>query len=207
MSKSDTILGRKHLHNFLFMLIFCVNVLCAQKLKPGCGFEYALSFNGHGSFISPYAGLNASKFSFKLGPLIQKRYTSVNGVKLTYSHLLARRDKYLVLADDIYPVEGPFRLNVFTYLQYIHNGFLSYNRTKEELLMNPETKTDWNAVRLSTVEAGAGFELVIKFSEHIRLRNFLGLSFYYHTSYLQGMYHEKAAPSLVFGTGINIPRF
>jgi hypothetical protein len=178
----------------------------AQKFDPGVGFEGFISFNGHGPFLSGYGSFNSEKHSLKLGPMLQTRNMRLNGLKFTYSYSVARRER-IILADEPRTVGGPFRFGFFTFAQYIHNGDLSVNRVEEEAVRNPERLTDWNGVKMSTLEGGAGFELSIRLSRRMQLRNFMGLSVYYHLNQPEGMYHEQMAPTLIFGAGLNIPRF
>jgi hypothetical protein len=177
-----------------------------QKFDPGVGVEGFISFNGHGAFLSGYGSLNSEKHSLKLGPMLQARSMRVNGLKFSYSYIAARRER-VILADEPRSVGGPLRFGFFTFAQYIHNGDISVRRVEEESVRNPESTTDWKGVKLSTIEGGAGFELSIRLSRRMQLRNFMGLSVYYHLDHPEGMYHEQIAPTLIFGTGLNIPRF
>jgi hypothetical protein len=89
-------------------------------------------------------------------------------------------------------------------VQYNNKLPLSYCLVKEENMIEREPQTNWSQVKLSTLEATAGFELQMNLTETISWKNRVGASAYYHLNYVQGMDHDRAAPTLVLGAGIYV---
>jgi hypothetical protein len=207
----------------IFAILFHSEV-CAQKYKPktpcfiGGGFENFSSGNWHGAFYSPYVNLTKGRKSFSGGPVFQKRSMEFSGGKLSFSYNLSGSKKQMIdydeeevpLTEDYVKTNDRqlLQLNFFSFAQYVNETTLSYaaQKTEEKTEHNPvsESRRDWSKVRLSTAEAGVGFELYIKISKRISWKSYVAGSVYYHVNYISGMYHERMAPSLVLGTGIHI---
>jgi hypothetical protein len=201
----------------LFILLFA-GVVSAQRFKPktknyiGGGIENYSSGNWHGAVVSPYLNLTRGRNSFSAGPIIQHRAKEISGGKFNFSYNLTGKkaiqhiDEEEEEAEDyVYNAKpGILQLNVFCFGQYFNKALLSRSASETETKAANNNETNWNNVRVSTVEGGVGFELYVKFTPRISWRNFIAGSVYYHTNYIQGMYHEKAAPVLFLGTGIHI---
>jgi hypothetical protein len=190
---------------FLSILnIFLFNAQSGSTLKPGFGVELLSSGNGHGAFTSPRLSIKVRTNTFSAGPLIQNCTGTVKGIKLTYSKNLSGSDYDSRLAD--YPFSAPdfVQINFFSYLQYIYKAHLCATTIRTEQLIYRESTLDYNHMKLSTGEAGAGIELRFNISSRICWRNFIAAAVYNHFNYQKGMDHEKIAPSLNLGTGIQI---
>ena len=193
------------------LIMLSANKASAQKTKSyiGGGLETYSSGNLHGACFTPYLNLTHGRTSFNLGPVIQNQTKEMNGGKFVFSYNLsgqksAAKDKRLT--EDYAPDadESLLQLNAFVFTQYLSNAKLSRSASTTERLVAKENSTDWSKVRLSTAEVGAGFELYVKFSKRVSWKTYAGASVFYHTTYIQGMYHERACAVLVLGTGLHI---
>ncbi len=171
-----------------------------SPLTYGVGYSSFLSGNGHGTFYSFTLNVNKNKNSFSIGPCIQKTSQQISTVKVTYSYQLAEDQRRL-------------NLRVFSYLLYADNLPLSFStvcleerqsRSQEKWEQLNNISTDWSKVKLSTIETGMGVEVGVRIMNGIVLRNFIGLSVFYHTQYTSEMYSDKIAPVLMVGTSLNI---
>jgi len=204
----------------ILLMIIKIHQLSAQKyerkvpVKVGGGLELFTSGNWHGTLYSPSLSLNKGRNMFYGGALIQKRSSQVVGGRFGYSFNLSdpkgsldydegnQEEDYQ--QEPVQECKSLLHLNFFSYVQYINNGGLSYVAARTEQLTHRDGTTNWNSVKLNTAEVCLGFELNVRFSERITWKNFIGGSVYYHINYVQGMYHERVAPTLVIGTGIHI---
>jgi hypothetical protein len=178
-----------------------------EKYHAGTGISTYLTTNGHGAFYSAYVALSKGRSMVTLGPCLQKRTNEIKGGRLSFAFLLAGRPE----EDRTEPAyseveEGVLQLKFISYMQYLDQAALSYNRAKVETITNREMQIDWNTVKLSTAEVGLGIEIDAKL-KYFTLRNYLTLSVYHHINYIEGMYQERTAPALTIGTGILIPKF
>jgi hypothetical protein len=179
----------------------------AEKYQAGTGISTYLTTNGHGTFYSAYLALSKGRSMVTLGPSFQKRSSEIKGARLSFAFLLAGRPEEDMTEPTFNEVEtGVLQLKFISYVQYLDQASLSYNRAKVETITNREMQLDWNTVKLSTAEAGLGIEIDAKL-KYFTLRNFLTLSVYHHINYIEGMYQERTAPALTIGTGILIPKF
>ncbi|MBA3663847.1 MAG: hypothetical protein H0W61_06520 [Bacteroidetes bacterium] len=198
----------------LILLVFSINFAYAQKYKPrtkyyiGGGLEAYSSGNSHGALFSPYINLTAGRSSFNAGPVFQKRSMEINGGKLAFSYNLSGSKKNIAEEES----EGDFvntrpsilQLNFFGFTQYLHNSLLSLSASKIEEKAALENGINWNHTRLSTAEAGVGFELYVRITKRVSWKSYAGGAVYYHLNFQQGMYHERNCLSLLLGTGIHI---
>jgi hypothetical protein len=175
-------------------------VTCPQTgIIRGINLDTYSSGNGHGAFFCPSVTFNKGRNSVSVGPTIQKRSMDLNGFKLSYSRNLSAE------SDDLGNIYlDRIQLNFFSYLQYTDKLPLSYSVIKNENLIAREPQPNWENVKLATTEFAAGIELRVNFSSNISWKTYVGVSAYYHLNYLIGMDHERMAPSLSLGTGINI---
>jgi hypothetical protein len=198
------------------LISFLATPASAQKYKPkskcyiGGGLETYSSGNWHGTLFSPYLNLTKGRRSFNMGPVMQSRSKELSGGKFSFSYNLSGGKSKRVSVDEdeedyvAGAQPGILQLNVFGFGQYIHNTPLSKSASITEQKTSREASINWSNVRLSTAEAGVGFELYVKFSKRVSWKNFIGGSVYCHTNYIAGMYHEKISPVLFMGTGIHI---
>lgn len=203
-----------------FFIMLLSGAISAQRFKPktktylGGGIENYSSGNWHGGVVLPYLNLTKGRTSFNAGPIIEHRAKEINGGKISFSYNLSGNGKAKSNIDDDEEdapqdyVQGPSRpllqLNFFCFGQYFHNALISKSACEVESRAANENLTNWNNVRLSTAEGGVGFELYVRFTQRVSWKNFIAGSVYYHTNYIQGMYHEKYSPVLFLGTGIHI---
>ncbi|MGZ3901453.1 MAG: hypothetical protein ACXVC7_03740 [Bacteroidia bacterium] len=210
MKTKITILFTKTAITLMF-LVCAGNMAKAQKTRcfVGGGLETYSSGNLHGGCFTPYLNLTHGRKSFSGGPVIQNQTMELSGGKLMFSYNLSGSKRTISdnrLSEDYAgnPDDALLQLNAFCFAQYLSNTKLSRSASTTEKLVAGENSRDWSNVRLSTAEAGAGFELYVKFSKRVSWKTYIGGSVYYHTNYIQGMYHERACPVLVLGTGIHI---
>lgn len=174
----------------------------------GAGIEYYYSVNGHGAFISPHVSYSSGKHQLKLGPTLHKRSMHLKGAKLSYSYLLAGMDGEEKFNSSFRENKnGTWRVNLYSYLQFVDYTTLSYDRAKEETMLSADSTMDWNSVKLSTAEGGVGAEVDVKLLNYFLLRGYVGFTVYSHLNYPTGMYQDKTGAAFVAGIGINIPTF
>lgn len=198
--------------------IFLVIIILAFKLNAqeatgkkylGFGFDVSLSNNGHGGFYGGHLTLSKSRSSFKLGPCIHKRSMQLTGGRMSYSYVLAGMDGEEQLGMGFSESNnGSSRISLFTYLQFINNTSLSYERSKEETSLYTDTiPRDWNTVKLSTIEGAIGAEIDVKLFGYVQWRSFVGIGLYSYLNPVEGMYQEPTGLMFMVGTGIDIPAF
>ncbi|MCW3075941.1 MAG: hypothetical protein JWO32_550 [Bacteroidetes bacterium] len=197
------------------LILMSVCSMQAQKYKPkekyfiGGGLESFSSGNCHGTFFSPYLNITKGRKSFSGGPVIQNRSMEINGGKVSYSYNLSGGKKREMDEDELDEVYDPnyksiLQLNMFGFMQYMENSLLSKSASQTEQKTAIETHINWDKARLSTAEAGVGFELYVKLSKRVSWKSYVAGSVYYHVNYIQGMYHERMSSVLVLGTGVHI---
>ncbi|HWY10436.1 MAG TPA: hypothetical protein VN026_03870 [Bacteroidia bacterium] len=178
-----------------------------RKVKFGFGLETYVSGNAHGAFYSARLNVSKGKSVFSLGPCLQKRTLELTGAKLGYSYLITEiNDRYdeKELKEMKYKQRDILELRILCYVQYLHNASLSYAASRVETITNNNSGINFNQVRLSTVEAALCAEIDINI-KWLKIRTYMGGTTFYHTTYINGMYREKCAPALIFGTGFVIP--
>lgn len=181
-----------------------------SKTYVGAGVDNVSTGNAHGTYLVPYLIFKKGRNSFNIGPLFQRSTLEMGGGKLSFSHNLSGGKKSTRADDDdsedTYikePRRQILQLNVLGFGQYISNALMSRKACMvEQKIANDGT--NWSHIRLSTAEAGIGFELYVRITNRISWKNYVGGAVYYHVQYKQGMYRERVAPSLVLGTGIHI---
>lgn len=178
-------------------------------VKVGIGLETYVAGNALGTFYSARLNISKGRSVIAIGPCLQKRSMTFNGVKLSYSRLLSggheRYDKDEIEKMKDAP-EDLLELRVLCYFQYTHAAQLSYKASRVETITNKESNINFNEFRTSTVEWALCAELDINLS-WLKIRNYAGFTTYYHFDYTNTMYRPKCSPALVFGTGIIIPSF
>lgn len=203
-----------------FLIVFQTSNVFGQKYKRkekyylGGGMDNVSSGNSHGSFLSPYLVIKKGRKSYNVGALVQNREMQLKGGKFSLSYNLTGAKKYEQEEDELEeesyvskPKRQILQLNAFGFSQYVHNGLLSNAACWSEQKASLQTETDWHKLKLSTAEAGIGFELYVKFTKRVSWKNYAAGSVYYHVTYIDGMYNERYGPSLVLGTGIVICPF
>lgn len=196
----------------IILVILCFGVLAQEapkKMYMGFGFDVSLSNNGHGGFYGGHLTFSKGRGNFKLGPCLHQRSIQLTGGRLSFSYVLAGMDGEEQLGMG-FPESnnGSCRISLFTYLQYVNNTTLSYQRAKEETTLYADTiPRDWNKVKLSTVEGAIGAEIDVKFLNYIQWRSFVGIGLYSYLNPVVGMYQEPTGLMFMVGTGIDIPSF
>jgi hypothetical protein len=194
----------------IILVILCFGVLAQEapkKMYQGFGVDASLSNNGHGGFYGAHLTLSKSRASFKLGPCLHQRSMQLTGGRFSFSYVLAGMDGEEQLGMG-FPESnnGSCRISLFTYVQYVNNTTLSYQRAKEETTLYADTiSRDWNKVKLSTIEGAIGAEIDVKFLNYIQWRSFVGIGLYSYLNPVAGMYQEPTGLMFMVGTGIDIP--
>lgn len=190
------------------IFFFIAVTLNAQKLKNnysiGGGIDVNCTANWHGSLYTPYITGSDRNSELSLGAVIQKRTSKVCGGRLSFSTVLSTRYLHDSLLGGYFEQKDVLQINFFSYAQYINNAPLSYSAARLEEKTSRAYETDWNSIKLSTAELGAGIEFQVNITENVAWKSRIGGTVYYHVKYKSGMYHEKIAPILNIGTGIHI---
>ena len=180
-----------------------------QKAYLGFGVDASVSNNGHGSFYGAHLSLGKGRSSFKAGPVLHRRSSELTGGRLSYSYILAGMDGEEQLGMG-FPESnnGSCRISLYTYLQYINNTKLSYQRAKEETALYTDSIIkDWNQARLSTIEAVIGAEMDVKLFNYLQWRTCVGIGVYSYLNYIPGMYQSQTGLIFMISTGFDIPSF
>ncbi len=194
---------------FILLSFFAFAQEAPKKMYMGFGVDVSLSNNGHGGFYGAHLSLSKGRNSFKMGPLLHQRTMQLTGGRLSFTHILAGMDGEEQLGMG-FPESGngSCRISLFSYLQFVSNTGLSYQRAKEETSLYQDTiARDWNAVKLSTIEGAIGAEIDVKLFSYVQWRSFVGLGLYSYLNPVQGMYQESTGLMFMVGTGIDIPTF
>lgn len=176
-------------------------------IRFGLGAETFVAGNAKGAFYSANLNLSRGKSLLSLGPCIQKRTLQINAVKLSYSYLLSGiNDRYD--ADELNEMKDDpsdiLELRLLCYVQYTHQGSLSYKASRVETITNPESRINFNEVKFSTLEGAVSAELDINL-KGLKIRTYMGFTTFYHFKYIDNMYRAKCSPALTFGVGVVIP--
>ncbi len=194
---------------FLMAGFYALSQDNAQKLRIGCGADVSLSNNGLGGFYGAHLTVSKGRNNFKMGPLMHQRSMQLTGGRLSYSYILAGMDGEEQMGMS-FPESnnGSCRISLFSYIQFVNNTGLSYQRSKEETSLYIDTiPVDWNAVRLSTIEGAVGAEIDVKLLGYVQWRSFVGLGLYSYLNPVSRMYQETTGLMFMVGTGIDIPTF
>jgi len=146
---------------------------------------------------------------FSLGLCLQNRSQLLNGGRISYSRILTGFDNHVIAKkdEDEKNVDSRFQLYFFSALQYTHNSNLSKAASQLEsqsLIYNNYEKSNYSKCKLSTIDASLGFGLNTKIGKNIIWSNYIWLSTYYHTNYINGMYIDRAALALTVGSKIGL---
>lgn len=166
------------------------------------GMEYVSSGNTHGGFIRPFCGLEKGRDLFTAGPLFQISAKRLNGVRIHYSRNISAapmRSK---------PDPGGnyrfdrIQFGFSAFIQYIHHAGLSrYVRDQEKKVARGEP-VDFDKLKLSTLESGAGIELRINLAHNFSWYNCAMVCMHHHLLYTRGISRERTALTLGLASGI-----
>ena len=180
-----------------------------KKMYMGFGFDASVTNNGHGSFYGAHLSFGKGRSSIKLGPVLHRRSSELTGGRLSYSYILAGMDGEEQLGMG-FPESnnGSCHISLYTYLQYINNTKLSFQRAKEETVLYTDSVIrDWNEARISTIEGAIGAEIDVKLFHYLQWRTFVGIGIYSYLNHIPGMYQEQTGLMFLMGTGFDIPTF
>ena len=180
-----------------------------KKTYIGFGVDASVSNNGHGSFYGAHLSLGKGRSSFKAGPVLHRRSSELTGGRLSYSYILAGMDGEEQLGMGFRESNnGSCHISLYTYLQYLNNTKLSYQRAKEETTLYTDSVIkDWNQARLSTIEAAIGAEMEVKLFNYLQWRTCVGIGVYSYLNYIPGMYQSQTGLIFMISTGLDIPSF
>jgi hypothetical protein len=199
---------------FSFSSFITVGQDSAKKETPkkpylGFGVDASVSNNGHGSLFGAHFSLAKGRSNFKLGPCFHRRSSELTGGRLSFSYVLSGMDGEEQLGMG-FPESnnGSWRISLYSYVQYLNNTKLSYQRAKEETVLYADSVVkDWNEARLSTVEGALGVEMDVKLFNYIQWRTSVGLGVYSYLNYIPGMYQGQTGLIFMICSGIDIPSF
>jgi hypothetical protein len=172
----------------------------AQRVpwRFGTGMETYNTKDLHGTYYSAHLCMIRKRTSITLGPVMQKRTSEIQGVKLGLS-VAVKSDDAALYPDGQEP--DMLQLKFFAFAQYVDHSKLSYKAARVETLTNLERNTDFSNMRLSTATVGTGCELDINF-KYICVRTYAGLSVFHHFNFDRSLFHEETCAGLVFGVGV-----
>lgn len=180
-------------------------------VKPflGMGIANQISGNGHGSLYLFNLNLTTPSYLSSVAFIVQKRSMEISGAKFSFSRNLTGKYFYTPaqLRESYYEDQGDLMLCVFGFVQYMHHSLLGNRAEEVERRAQISDGTEWNKVRLSTLEMGLGVEIYIKLYKNIYLKNYLGVAYYHHCCNTEQLYRDKQNQMLVLGTSLELPRF
>lgn len=171
----------------------------------GIATDRYIAGNPLGTFYSLQVNISKRKNNFFAGPVMQERSQLINGARVGYSRILSGEPG--TFDCEGMPIDTRFQINCFSYIQYTDALPLSYKCTIVEERCNRQADYNWNKLRLTTIEMAMGFEFRVRITKSITWKNYFGASIYNILNYKQGMYHEKVAPVMLLGTGIQFNLF
>lgn len=196
--------------SFISILILWTAHLDAQnkyrsEKKFGGGIETFGSCNGHGQFYGAYMSVHRKWHAVNMGLILQKRSNQFGGFKLSYSRNLSGR-KNIFLKDDFsyhYNYPDLLQVNFFSSVQINRKLPLSYAALQRETAARPEGDSDFSKLKLSTLEASAGFALQANITNAFCWNFYIGASYYNHLNYPYQLLHQKSALSCYLGSSIS----
>jgi hypothetical protein len=202
---------------FIILLIMFISVfksISQNKSIKHYGFGVSIgtqiSGNSLGGIYEISGNLYNNNNMTALGLCLQGRTKLPNGLRIGYSRILTGFDNFLFVEkedDDEKFSDKKFQLCFFSTLQYTHNAHLSDGASlleNKSSLSKDNDKPNYSKAKLSTIEVSIGFGLNTKIGKNIIWSNYIGLSSYYHTNYINGMYIDKSALALTLGTTIGV---
>lgn len=207
----------------LFILVWMMLIgsmqLSAQDAMSGrtfldLGLDFSSSGNGHGAFYSPSLILNKNFNGFGVSPMIYKNDNKLSGLKVSYMRNLSGKVKdefdevNLSYEDSIGLVEykgykmnhrDALQINFYSYMQYNQSISLSSAFVNNESQTNAEKDVNWNNVKVSTGEVGAGFQLQYNINNNIGFRVYSGIGAFHHFDYQHELNNGRNSISLNLG--------
>ncbi len=203
------------------MFIGSIN-LSGQDLMSGrtfldLGLDFSSSGNGHGAFYSPSLILNKNFNGFGVSPMIYKNDNKLSGLKVSYMRNLTGKikDEYdevnLSYEDSIGLAEyksfkmnhrDALQINFYSYMQYNQSISLSSAFANYEAQTNAEKDVNWNNVKVSTGEVGAGFQLQYNINNNVGFRVYSGIGAFHHFDYQHELNNGQSGISLNIGASL-----
>ncbi len=199
---------------YIFIIsLFNFSGMFAQDVMSGRAFldfgvDYAASNNGHSAFYAPTFVMNNHFNGLAISPLIYQDNNKLNGLKVMYIRNLSGKgsddvkDNVITVQDSLDYIEyrkfkkvhrDILEVNFYSYLQYSRSLPLSSSAVAYEQENNLEMNVNWNQVKMSTAEAGLGFQLQYNITNTISFKVYSGLGAYYHVDYKQALHKGRNA--------------
>lgn len=169
-----------------------------RKTYIGTSFYGQVSANGYGSSYSLMPFIKTGRRSLFAGPVIGKRKFQLSGFQANYTYSLTGPDAPGY-------IEGMPELFVFVNGAYHFNARLGKRTLQEEDCANPFSKElDAASMRFRSIEVYGGVGLRIRFANHFKWVNAVGLGGYHTFDFpeKQGLFYSQRNAGLVLRTGI-----
>jgi hypothetical protein len=166
-----------------FTFIACIVLTTSAHAKGGYpSLGMSTRFSGNGLAAAPALSVRYSldRIDFDFGANFQMRDSRFSGVQ-------ANACWYVV------PPVKKVRLGFFCGLRYFHSALLNTAVTAQEKWKQPESKLNFDELRMRCVEAQAGFGIRVQHSHHVSTFYGVGLGAYQtvgDTHLYEGMHRE-----------------
>lgn len=178
------------------LLTLLAGSLFSQKqyhrfIRKEFGVETLRSANGHGLQLSPFFGLTENAHHWMLQALVDPAHGELRGGRAYYSFNLSGY-RHAYNANNNSPcAPEPLQLNWFCYFQCLHRALLSPAVLRHEAMIQHDRNPEWNSLRYSTAEGGAGAEIRVNFNYGFCWRTNIAVALYENFHYVPGMDHEQ----------------
>lgn len=190
----------------LIFILLCASthgygqVRCDDHFKPGFVLGSYSSGNGHGTSYEVLGSLQSHRSTLMAGPTFQKAARKLNGIKVWYSYSLTGVEPSC--KRHAYATDTDIELAFFAFAQYYNGAVLSKATLRAEGDLDAEMHSHYTSLRMNTVELAGGMSFNFKLGEHLKIRTYVGVSYYNHLNFNESMFHSKNAAVLMTGLGI-----
>lgn len=194
------------------MIIFTLPTF-AQQRSVGISLNANYSGSGLGSFYIPSVYFQKNRSIISAGPVLNQNNPQSVGVQTCFDYSLKEQNKLNL--KNIYAYEEyNSRAELFLFATAMYRPACTLDQSSISLEGKPEDKRseqiyskDLEKSKFNTVEAYMGFGLKIRLCDRIKWANRIGAGGYYSPDCPDGLFHTKAAVSLLVRTGFYIDLF
>jgi hypothetical protein len=191
---------------FLSIIVLNIGLLSAQSkgapFTAGIGVSYISSGCGHGAFYAPELVLQKGRGTVQLSALVQARTGIAGGGRVSYKFCINPGVASVKGRPFEFSEPDLFQFNIIGYTQYIDWMPICPILAAEERVISSDRFARWETVRLSTAEAGAGFEMKVNIGRCLSWKSHASAGLYHHLTYVNGMNHQRTGSTVGFGTGL-----
>jgi hypothetical protein len=195
-------MNTKNLQNIIalaFLILSLNNTLCAQNSSYTFSSDIMVSGNGHGKYLGAAVGYKKGLNVFEVIPSIQLEGKKLNAVQFRASHVLSAENDH-----DFNLKYTRFKAWLFAGVEYYHAAPLSRATLSYELSVANDVYAGTASPRFNTIQFNAGLGANFRIVNALSLKTFISVGYYNHMNMKMSMYHEKGAPILSIGAGMNI---